>query len=90
MIFLRQVVLLSLIVWSLRLPPQIPGEHGEAIAGSALQQPFEWGSYDTMKACEQDHTNYLNNPVIGARTRMKDAKCVKTHKLPHPSAKDEL
>jgi hypothetical protein len=87
MIFLRQVALLSLVVWSLTMPPQIPGEHGDAVAGS-VQQSFEWGSYDTKKACEQDRTNYLNDPVIGAR--MKAAKCVKTRKLPHPSSKDEL
>jgi len=58
MVFLRHVVMLSLIIWSLTLPPQIPGEHGDAVAGSAIQQSFEWGSYDTKKACEQDRTNY--------------------------------
>jgi hypothetical protein len=88
MVFLRHIVMLSLIIWSLTLPSQIPGEQGDAVAGSAVQQSFEWGSYDTKKACEQDRTNYFNDPVIGAR--MKAAKCVKTHKLPHPSADDEL
>jgi hypothetical protein len=82
MVFLRQVVLLSLISWSLILPPQIQGEHGDAVAGSTSQQPsFEWGSYDTKKACEQDRTKYLDDRVVGAR--MKGADCVKT-RTPHP------
>jgi hypothetical protein len=81
MIFLRQVVLLSLISWSLILPPQIQGEHGDAVAGSTPQgRPFEWGSYDTKKACEEDRTRYLDDRVIGAR--MRGAGCVMTGK-PH-------
>jgi hypothetical protein len=86
MIFLRQVVLLSLISWSLILPPQIDGQHGDALARSASQPTMEWGSYDSKKACEQDRTNYLTDPVVGAR--MKAGKCVKI-RLPHPSVKDE-
>ena len=76
MVFLRQVVLLSLISWSLILPPQVQGEHGDAVAGSRSQQPsFEWGSYDTKKACERDRTDYLSDPGFGMR--MKAAVCVK-------------
>jgi hypothetical protein len=64
------------------------GSARDAVAGSsAPQAAVEWGSYDTKKACEQDRTNYLTDPVVGAR--MKAAKCVRM-RLPHPSAKGEL
>jgi hypothetical protein len=82
MVFLRQVVLLSLLSWSLILPRQSQGEHGDAVAGSIFQPSFEWGSYDTKKACEQDRTKYLDDRVVGAR--MKAAGCVMTRALPHP------
>jgi hypothetical protein len=80
MVFLRQVVLLSLISWSLILPPQIQGEPGDAVAGQTPQErSFEWGSYDTKKACEHDRTKYLDDRIIGAR--MRAAGCVMTGKL---------
>jgi hypothetical protein len=84
MVLLRHVVMLSLISWSLILPPQIKGERGEVVAGSAVQQSFEWGSYDTKRACERDRTDYFSDPGFG--TRMKAAACVKTRD-PHPRLK---
>jgi hypothetical protein len=85
MVFIRHIVMLSLIGWSLFLPPQTEGQPGDAVAGSsAPPSAVEWGSYDTKKACEQDRTKYLNDPVIGVR--MKAAVCVKTRD-PHPRLK---
>jgi hypothetical protein len=89
MVFLRHIVMLSLIGWSLFIPPQIESQHRDAVEGSSISQPaMEWGPYDTKKACEQDRTKYLSDPVIGAR--MKDAKCIETRELPRPSAENEL
>jgi hypothetical protein len=86
MVFLRHIVMLSLISWSLILPAQNPGEQGDIIAGATSQQPpsFEWGSYDSKKACEQDRSDYLRDPSVGAR--MKVAACVKMRE-PHPRLK---
>jgi hypothetical protein len=88
MVFIRHILMLSLIGWSLFLPPQIEGQKGDAVAGSAPQPAVEWGSYDTRRACEQDRTNYFTDPVIGAR--MKAAKCIRMRRPPALSMKDEL
>jgi hypothetical protein len=69
MIFLRHILMLSLIGWSLFLPPQIQGQQGDAVGTrSSVSQPsMEWGPYNTKNACEQDGTKYLSDQVIGAR-----------------------
>jgi hypothetical protein len=89
MAWLREVVLFSLISWSLMLPPQIDGRRGDALADSSVMRPaVEWGSYDSKKECEQDRAKYSSDPVVGER--MQAAKCMKFPSLPKPSAKDEL
>jgi hypothetical protein len=68
MIFLRQIVLLSLISWSLILPSRI-----RANVATPLRAPYRSrrssGDRTTKTGCEKDRTNYINDPIIGARMK---------------------
>jgi hypothetical protein len=77
---LHHAIALAVLGWYLMLPAQ-PDDRGVADAApSTPAAAMTFAVYQTQQACEEDHRQQLNDPVIGER--MAAAKCLPTNDEP--------